>query len=156
MYFAVNMVLCTRSIHQISFIRYSMCVLYVTAVLFFFIWAWGLSPCSCGCPPSHVYKIGNCGLQIHTKRDKRNNNISITYSSVSPYAINSTHCHLVYCFNSCCSYHKHSPGCSSGFTVGHPFTHRLVVKWLLAVVEGIVVESVHQVGINVTEEHAHL
>lgn len=54
------------------------------------------------------------------------------------------------------SYHKHSSGRSSGLAVGQPLTHRLVVERLLAVVEGVVVEGVHQVGIDIAEEHAHL
>lgn len=42
------------------------------------------------------------------------------------------------------------------FTDGNPLTHRLVVERLFAVVEGVVVERVHQVRVDVTEEHSHL
>ena len=54
------------------------------------------------------------------------------------------------------SHHKHPSRCGSSLTARQPFTHGLVVKRLLAVVEGVVIESVHQVGIDVTEEHPHL
>jgi hypothetical protein len=39
---------------------------------------------------------------------------------------------------------------------GDGLAHRLVVVGLLAVVEGAVVERVHQVGLHLAEEHAHL
>lgn len=54
------------------------------------------------------------------------------------------------------SYHKNTSGRRAGFAVGQPLAHRLVVEGLLAVVEGVVVEGVHQVGVDVAEEHPHL
>lgn len=54
------------------------------------------------------------------------------------------------------SHHKNPSGRRAGFAVGQPLAHRLVVQGLLAVVEGVVVEGVHQVGVDVAEEHPHL
>lgn len=54
------------------------------------------------------------------------------------------------------SHHKDPSGRRAGFAVGQPLAHRLVVEGLFAVVEGVVVEGVHQVGVDVAEEHPHL
>lgn len=37
------------------------------------------SPCSCWCPPSQVYKICNCGLQIEMKREKKHKKHHISW-----------------------------------------------------------------------------
>lgn len=170
MHFTVNMVLFTRSSHQISFFRYSMCVLQLCCFFYLF----KLDDSHHAAADVHQATFTKSAIVGCRYRRKENNwrtcisyqldymHISTKHPSVSLYAINSTHYHLnvlllvlsgveVYV-----SYHKHSSGCSSSFTVGHPFTHRLVVKWLFAVVEGIIVQCVHQVGINITEEHANL
>lgn len=54
------------------------------------------------------------------------------------------------------AHHKHPTRSGPRVAVLHRATVGLVVIGLPAVVEGVVVQGVHQVGINFTEEHADL
>lgn len=54
------------------------------------------------------------------------------------------------------AHHKHPSRGSTGVAVLGRATVGLVVISLLSVVEGVVVQGMHQVGVHVTEEHANL
>ena len=54
------------------------------------------------------------------------------------------------------AHHKHPSRCGSCVAVWHQRTHGLVVMGAFAVVEGVIVQGVHQVGVNLTEKHTDL
>lgn len=54
------------------------------------------------------------------------------------------------------SYHKHPSTGGSCITAGHRVTHRLIVVRLLAFVQRVVIESVEECGVHLTEEHPNL